>query len=118
MQSTDKEYRYQYTSNSVQKALDRWQIDESRNKVYFTETVDHWQLAITHYEPKIKRFEHPVLLCHGLGSNRLVFHAGASNSMGEYFASIFFTICLHRNPLRQLKGAERPGPRNHRRRCN
>lgn len=112
MESTKQEYRYRYTSNSVLKALDRWQIDESRNKVYFTETEDHWQLAITHYEPKIKRFEHPILLCHGLGSNRLVFHAGASNSMGEYFASIGFDV--YACDLRGHGLSEKPRLKNNR----
>lgn len=92
MRAEEQEYRYTYTSSNALRALKYWKIDESRSKVYFTETEDHWQLAITRYPPKIKIFPYPILLCHGLGSNRLAFHAGTSNSMGEYFASFGFDV--------------------------
>tara|TARA_R110002073_G_scaffold84612_3_gene201567 strand:- start:23356 stop:24411 length:1056 start_codon:yes stop_codon:yes gene_type:complete len=66
---------YQHCRHSELRRLLRWQVAETSSDVMFTTTADGWELGISHYAPRTEslRSSFPVLLCHGLGSNRLAF---------------------------------------------
>lgn len=57
------------------KRMLEWDIRESAVDTSFVRTPDGWELAINHYRQAghPARHELPVLLCHGLGSNRLAY---------------------------------------------
>lgn len=110
MEPTKNAKRYQHLSDNELSALKFWQIDESKSDIHFIETEDHWQLAVTHYPPKEKKFPYPILLCHGLGSNRLAFYSESSRSFGQYLASNGFDV--YACDLRGHGLSEKPGRTN------
>ncbi len=64
--------------------LKKWKIEESDSEVFFVRTEDHKELAISSYSKKTDKDKLPVLLCHGLGSNRLSFDIDKEYSLTNY----------------------------------
>lgn len=85
---------YQHARRSELKRLQHWQIKESSCDVVFTTTEDGWELAISHYAPPADSpaVGLPVLLCHGLGSNRLAFDIDPQYSLARGLAEQGFDV--------------------------
>jgi pimeloyl-ACP methyl ester carboxylesterase len=54
-----------------------------QDETHYVMTSDGWKLALHHYKPKDKVGD-PVLLCHGLSSNRFAFELYGAPSLAEY----------------------------------
>jgi len=76
----------QYIRKSEQRRLDRWNVKESSQKVEFIDTSDGWTLALSSYTKKPNK-KYPVLLCHGLGANRLAFDVDKQASLALHLAN-------------------------------
>ncbi|MDY7025851.1 MAG: hypothetical protein SVC26_05870, partial [Pseudomonadota bacterium] len=63
--------------------LRKYEIKEAAADIFYTTTPDGWELAISHYQPQenVEQKPTPVLLCHGLGSNRITFDIDEQNSL-------------------------------------
>lgn len=76
--------------------LMRWsKIRESRQKVEFVQNSDGWDLALIHYraaDAKPAQYKHPVILCHGLGSNRLAFDIDPKYSLPLWLVEQGFEV--------------------------
>ena len=48
----------------------RYQQPDTSPAIYFVETADEWRIAVHRYKPAQPSERPPVLLCHGLASNR------------------------------------------------
>lgn len=89
MNSSD-DTRLQFVRPCELARMQTWAIEEASVDVLFTTTPDDWQLAISHYRkteenPPTRR--HPVLLCHGLGANRLVYDIDAQHSLPAWLVA-------------------------------
>lgn len=81
---------YRFSRTSERARLQQWGIDETAARVFFTTTADGWQLAISHYRDTAKNpatRHHPVLLCHGLGANRLLFDIDRQHSFAAWLVA-------------------------------
>lgn len=90
--------------------LRQWAIKETSVDVSFVTTSDGWQLAVSHYRdaahhPATQR--HPVLLCHGLGANRLVFDTDPRYSLAAWLVAQGFDV--YAVELRGHGLSEKPG---------
>lgn len=72
-----------YVRNSERQRLAKWRIEENHSEVIFSRTGDGWELALSRYSHQPNR-NWPVLLCHGLGSNRLSFDIDAEHSLARH----------------------------------
>lgn len=90
--------------------LQQWNIQETTARVFFTSTTDGWQLAISHYRnnrlPPAHR-RHPVLLCHGLGANRLLFDIDRQHSFAAWLVEQGYDV--YAVDLRSHGLSEKPG---------
>lgn len=102
---------YRHVKNSEKRRLRRWNIQETWSDVLFTTTDDNWELAITHYGNGGKH-QHPVVMCHGLGSNRLAFDVHLPNTLSfpQYLVSQGFNV--YAIELRGHGLSERPTKQN------
>lgn len=76
-----------YIRNGEKKCMQKWQIKENSQAVHFVKTKDNWDIALSSYTPKDKITQpYPVLLCHGLGSNRLAYNIDKEHSLALYLA--------------------------------
>ena len=72
-----------------------WNVTETARDVRFVRTEDGWHLALSRYGglgkvPGARR--HPVLLVHGLGSNRLAFDLAPEVSLSAFLARLGFDV--------------------------
>lgn len=71
-----------YVRTCEKRRMQLWQMQESSQYVHFFKTKDDWELALSSYTPKEKVSKpYPVLLCHGLGSNRLAYNLDKAHSL-------------------------------------
>ena len=56
----------------------------SEDEIHYFRTKDGWRLALHRYRPKGEAIGLPVILCHGLGSNRYTFELPAAPSAAKY----------------------------------
>lgn len=78
---------YRFSRPQERARLQQWNIKETAERVFFTTTQDGWQLAISHYRNNrlsSAHRHHPVLLCHGLGANRLLFDIDHQHSFAAW----------------------------------
>lgn len=100
----------QYLRSSDRKRLEKWNISESRQAVHFIDTADGWQLALSQYtKPEQRRADlpYPVLLCHGLGSNRLAYDIDAEHSLALWLVEQGYDV--YSIDLRGHGLSEKPG---------
>ncbi|ARU58429.1 MAG: alpha/beta hydrolase [Pseudomonadales bacterium] len=69
-----------------QKRLQQWGIAEGNCTMSFVPAHDGWQLAVSGYSSQPTKGL-PVLLCHGMGANRLTFDLDADISLARYLAA-------------------------------
>ncbi len=94
---------------SERRRLREWEVQESRRDVCFLRAADRWELALSVYGPPGRPGRrHPVLLCHGLGSNRLAFDIDAEHSLAAWLVEQGFDV--YAIDLRGHGLSERPGP--------
>lgn len=84
------------------------------DEVHFVTTNDGWRVALSRYgaAPGIHR-RSPVLLCHGLGSNRLTFDLDPERSLARHLAQRGYDVWVI--DLRGAGLSEKPGLFNGRR---
>ena len=72
----------------MQRLIDAWfQLGrEMRARRYSARTRDGWRLALYRYEPRRRRRGAPVLLCHGMSSNRWDMDGPGRISLARYLA--------------------------------
>lgn len=56
----------------------------SQDETFFFRAVDGWKLSIHHYRPEGKVRGLPVILCHGMGSNRYAFDSPGAPSLALF----------------------------------
>lgn len=71
--------------------LKLWSVTEAAREVGFARSEDGWHLALTRYGAQRTR-RHPVLLVHGLGSNRLAFDLAPEVSLAAYLGRLGFDV--------------------------
>lgn len=99
-----------YVRHSEAKRLTHWSVDDGCDDVFFTATDDGWTLAITAYTPadKVnKNHAYPVLLCHGLGSNRFAYGIDDEHSLALYLVEQGYDV--YAVDLRGHGRSEKPG---------
>lgn len=100
---------YRHLRPAERRRLERWRVRESSKHVSFFQAHDGWELALSHYtEPAQVRHRHPVLLCHGLGGNRLAFDIDPEHSLSRWLAAQGFDV--YAVDLRGHGLSARPGP--------
>lgn len=99
MTNAAQDSRYQYLTSSERRHLKRWNIDEATKHTHFVPTYDGWQLALTHTPANPNTSKHqdprrrlPILLCHGLGSNRIAFEVGPHGAFSQFLADQGFDV--------------------------
>src|SRR5262245_43087892 len=45
-------------------------VERYPDEIHYAKTGDGWQIAVTRYRPEKPNGREPVLLCHGIGTNR------------------------------------------------
>ncbi len=84
------------------------------DEVHFVATEDGWRIALSHYRSaSATRRNHSVLLCHGLGSNRLTFDLDPKVSLARHLAERGYDVWGV--DLRGAGLSEKPGLFNGRR---
>ena len=68
-----------------------WSVTESAREVGFARTKDGWHLALSRYGAQPRR-RYPVLLVHGLGSNRLAFDLAPEVSLAACLGRLGFDV--------------------------
>ena len=68
-------------------------VGEYYDETHYFQASDGWTLAIHRYIPEVKKFFEPVILCHGLGSNRFNFDL-EELSLARYLRDIGFETFL------------------------
>lgn len=101
---------HRFSRQSELARLQKWNIAETSERVFFATTPDGWQLAISHYRdnrlnPATRRY--PVLLCHGLGANRLVFDIDRQHSFSAWLLGQGYDV--YAVDLRSHGLSEKPG---------
>lgn len=77
-----------YVRDGEKKRMQKWQIKENSQAVHFVKTKDNWDIALSAYTPKDKISKpYPVLLCHGLGSNRLAYNLDEEHSLALFLVA-------------------------------
>jgi pimeloyl-ACP methyl ester carboxylesterase len=67
-----------------------WETGES--ETLWVETRDHWRLAMGRYKPTHLRFQPPVLLLHGLSTDRYTFDLHPERSLARTLAAQGFDV--------------------------
>lgn len=98
-----------YLRSSELKRYKKWKIEESFTSVSFVKTSDNWEIAVSKYraDPTATRQKHPVLLCHGLGCNRLAFDMRKDFSLPSWLAARGYDV--YSVDLRGHGLSEKPG---------
>ncbi len=63
-----------------------------QNSTHFIITQDGWKIAIHHYRPETNSGSVPVILCHGLASNRFIFDMEGAPSLACYLRDNGFDV--------------------------
>jgi len=66
--------------------LERWGAADAATETTFVTTADGWALAVSRYRPAETSGRRPVVLCHGLGANRLAFDTDPRFSLAVWLA--------------------------------
>lgn len=82
-------------------------IETGQDSTDFVITNDGWRIAIHHYRPRGKTIGKPVILCHGLGSNRFIFDLRPAPSLAEFLRANGHDVWVAE--LRGSGFSERPG---------
>jgi pimeloyl-ACP methyl ester carboxylesterase len=64
-----------------------YQANTGQDETIYFRTEDGWRLALHHYAPKGPARGLPVVLCHGLASNRFTFDLPGEASLARYLSS-------------------------------
>ncbi|MGB9618233.1 MAG: alpha/beta fold hydrolase, partial [Desulfomonilaceae bacterium] len=84
-----------------------YRFDTRQDETSYLTTEDGWRLAVHRYRPKTGRANYPVVLCHGLDSNRYIFDLTPGPSLARYLARRGLDVWVA-----ELRGAgmsDRPG---------
>ena len=65
----------------------KYRLDTEPDEMHFVPTQDGWRIALSRYYPLEFTKEHPVLLCHGIASSRLIFDAAEECSLARYLSN-------------------------------
>lgn len=106
---------FKHVRPAERRRLRQWRIREALQDVSFVRAPDGWELAISHYgDPAVPAScRHPVLLCHGLGANRLSFDIDPRRSLAAWLVTQGFDV--HAVDLRGHGLSEKPNRRSRRR---
>jgi len=86
-----------------------YKLDEPADAHYFVDTEDGWKISLHNYRPSEIRYKYPVIVCHGLGSNRFSWDLG-EKSIGKYLKNKGFDVWLI--DLRGSGDSSKPSPFN------
>jgi pimeloyl-ACP methyl ester carboxylesterase len=62
------------------------------DEIHLVRSQDGWRIALYRYPAAPRRYETPVLLCHGLGANRFNFDLGHEASLARYLQQEGFEV--------------------------
>lgn len=97
-----------YLTQADKACMKKWGIQELSQNTHFVETPDNWNIALSSYTPKEQVSKaHPVLLCHGLGSNRLAYNLDKEHSLALFLAAQGYDV--YAVDLRGHGLSEKPG---------
>lgn len=88
----------------MQRLIDAW-FERQRSvnpQTYWVRTRDGWRLAVHRYVPKPSQHRTPVVLCHGMSSNRWDMDGPGSLSLARYLHAAGYDVWLP-----ELRGAGR-----------
>lgn len=89
------------------KGLVPFPVEAGADEVHHARTEDGWRVALSRYRPRERRRRHPVILCHGLASNRYAFDLGPEASLARHLRDRGYDVFSL-----ELRGAglsDRPG---------
>lgn len=86
-----------------------YKVETAVDNRYFVETEDGWKIAIHNYKPEKILYKYPVIVCHGLGSNRFSWDLG-KKSIAKYLKNKGFDVYLV--DLRGSGDSSKPSPFN------
>ncbi|MCX8072687.1 MAG: lysophospholipase [Candidatus Binatia bacterium] len=88
----------------MQRLIDAWfaRDREAQPRLYWARTKDGWRLALHRYEPTGKTHRTPVVLCHGMSSNRWDMDGPGSLSLARYLLGKGYDVWVV-----ELRGAGR-----------
>ncbi len=86
-----------------------YRVKEPADYHYEIETEDGWKISLHHYKPEQVLYKYPVIVCHGLGSNRFSWDLG-EKSIGKYLKKKGFEVYLI--DLRGSGESSKPSPFN------
>ena len=67
-------------------------IERKPTETHWIRTLDGWRIAVHRFVPKRKTKRTPVLLCHGMGGNSLIWNFSDSNSLAKYLNQRGFEV--------------------------
>jgi pimeloyl-ACP methyl ester carboxylesterase len=70
----------------------RFAFEPGYEGIHLVRTRDDWRIALYHYAAPSRRYETPILLCHGLGANRFNFDLGPEVSLARYLQQKGFDV--------------------------
>jgi hypothetical protein len=81
---------------NLQRQRNRLLQCSTNDDLHYVSTRDGWRIAVVHYKARTDastKHKYPVLLCHGLSSNRLAYDMGADQvSFARYLANEGFDV--------------------------
>ena len=88
----------------MQRLIDAWfsRDRDAQPRIYWARTRDGWRLALHRYEPEAMAHRTPVLLCHGMSSNRWNMDGPGSISLARYLLGHGYDVWVA-----ELRGAGR-----------
>ena len=69
-----------------------YRVESNEDETHWIKTSDGWRIALHHYQPRAKQHSVPVILCHGMGANRLTFDMNAKQSLAVYLRDQGFDV--------------------------
>ncbi len=69
-----------------------FRLDRRADEIHRVETSDGWMLSLHRYRPARRRYREPILLCHGMGANRVNFDLAEDRSLARTLASRGFEV--------------------------
>jgi pimeloyl-ACP methyl ester carboxylesterase len=67
-------------------------IHRYAHQVHFVRTQEKHPLAIHRYVPPVRRYKEPIVLCHGLAANRIIFDFAPDRSLARSLAEAGFDV--------------------------